>query len=253
MDVKKTDIYIVDGSADHGTLALESRFRHLKLAELPVGSLPENAFFILDSKFCELHDVIGAFFRQKRPFAFASVCDIDEDGDLVRLCETARRKKSRAWMLGGLRVLPVVASTKEIITGGCLGELKSFSVVSGFEKGDEEGRMLHDAVAWMCGAQAKQNEGGVEPGIERTFDGKSLEITAVGSAGELFAEYDFKEGKGSMTTTVNHHRRTRSFGAANARTMELNLLAAFVPTMTATLPGLVPLRELATSLKGLGD
>ncbi len=249
MEAEKREIYIIDGRIGQRWLSLEDRFCHLRLEELMKDGLPQNSFTIFDCKLEELNDVLGAFFRQKRPFALAGIDDIQDENGLARLCETAVRKKSRAWVLGGLRVHPVVASAKEIITGGCLGELTALSVKSGFERSAGETIMVHDAAAWMCGALATNSTGGIVPEIESAHDDGRLEITANGTAGELFAEYDSVAGKGSLMTNVNHHRRTRLFGAADACMMELNLLAALAPTMTTSLPGLVPLRELAITIE----
>ena len=112
MEAEKKEIYVIDGRIGQRWLSTEDRFGHLTLEELTQNGLPQNLFTIFDCRLEELCDVLGAFFRQKRPFALASVDDIQDEKDLARLCETAVRKKSRAWVLGGFRVHPVVASAK---------------------------------------------------------------------------------------------------------------------------------------------
>ena len=245
MDVKASTIYVVDGDTGSGRLESERRFTHVPLKELPLDKLPEDAFAILNLQGEERQQVLGAFFRQKRPFALGGIGGVTKD-ELMRLCETAHRKKARAWVIGGYRMLPIVAAVKEVITGGCLGELKSLSVHGDYGIDLAQDTLLVDATIWMCREKPRGNSS-IIPSMKFERDSKRLGIVACGSAGGLEAACDLSEGRGWMKTIVNGHQCTRTFWGIDTVAMELNLLASLVPVGVGILPGVVPLAELTSA------
>lgn len=240
-----TGLYVVDGHNANRRFAMPSGVMRMSLDELPLETLPGGCIALLNLEEDELQGVLGAFFRQKRPFVLSGLNGMTS-GELKHLVATVRKRKSHAWVLGGLRILPMVSAVKEIVSGGCLGQIREIEMSCGkFSDSMLHCRMMAwDAATWLFDKAFSTQE---KPAVAVQPRGSKLEISAVGSAGKLHGEYDFACQSGCLCVVTGNHERQRQFGAAEPMLMELNLLTSLATGDVCSLPGIVPVKTLPDS------
>ena len=240
-----TGLYIVEGHNIKRFITVPPRVTRMSLDELSNDVLPCGAIALLNLEGEELQGILGAYFRQKRPFVLAGLNEMSNE-ELKRLVATVRKRKARAWVLGGLRILPMVSAVKEIISGGCLGQIREMNMSCGkFSESLLHCRMMAlDAAAWLSEKAFPTLE---KPKVTVGTLGNKLVISAVGVAGELHGEYDFSNQSGYLNTVTGHHERKREFGSSDSLQMELNLLLSLASGDVCSLPGIVPIKTLPDS------
>ena len=235
-------VYIVAGEA-----GVESVCPWADLTAIPVSALAEQAelpagIAVITAPWDEAKSAIGAFFRQKKPFVLAACGDMTPE-DLERLVATAKKRKARAWILGGTRVLPLIAAAKEIIDGGCLGADVALDVSAELPESDRTltAALARDAARWLAG---RYEHALTFSSGKAALDGWRLTFRAEGKAGWIQGEYDTCEKNGRLVISVNGHERTKLFGAADTLAMEMTLVRSLAVSGVPIVPGLVLLRTL---------
>lgn len=234
--MSESGIYIVEGEGGQDWLKELVGVEHLGSETVLGGSFGDGVGILNASGDC-LGALLGHYFRQKRSFAVSGLESLSLEA-VVRLCATARRRKSNSVLLGGFRVLPPFSALKEILACGCLGDVNSLELE---HCGGDDWRMsvlVKDVGAWLSQGRGE---------CVVLSGGPGFRVRLACSSGSAEGAWEL-DGSGYLETTVGGHRRVRRYGHVDSRMMEISLLECGSGKLGAV-SCLIPLRGLSVDVQ----
>ncbi len=181
----------------------------------------------------------------------------DDPRWLAQLAGAARTRRLPACVLGAWRVLPALASLKELISGGCLGDVQhvAWTWADEWQASRRHQWLADDVLRWLAagttacsGLNIPLGSGG--PGVDSIFEGSLASLGTgevlcriVGSAGQAMARLHLPDGTGCVESLLGARRRRREFAAVNGLELELTLLWRFASREMKTWPLLAMLND----------
>jgi hypothetical protein len=172
----------------------------------------------------------------------------DEDSQwLEQLAAATGKRRLPACVLGAWRVLPALARLKELVSGGCLGDIHEVAWTWGDELCPSRRRqwLANDVLRWLAaGTGALAGQGGAALfSAPQPATGEAL-CSIVGSAGQAMARLRLPDGAGCVESILLGARcRRRDFAAVNGLELELTLLWRFAERGQKTWPLLAMLND----------
>ena len=269
MQAENDILFIDDGSepsfgrsvlARPGVFSLSASAPPLPLADMPVRPRCVLLHVAGEARAQWLRELL----RHKWPIACAwpdtTIADGAPDDDLRWLEQLAAATSKRhlpACVLGAWRVLPALASLKELISGGCLGELYLLSWAWGKAAVPSRRQqwLADDVLSWLAAGTTACSglnipRGSDRPGVDSIFErslaslgtGEAL-CRIVGSAGQAVARLRLPVGAGCVESVLGARRRRQEFAAVNGLDLELTLLWRFASRELKNWPALAMLND----------
>ena len=276
MQVENDILFIDDGSvpsfgrsvlARPGVFSLSASAPPPQLAAMPVRPRCVLLHVAGEARAQWLRELL----RLKWPIACAwpdtTAADGAPDDDprwLDQLAAATSKRRLPSCVLGAWRVLPALASLKELISGGCLGEILEVDWTWGDEAGPSRRYQwfADDVLRWLAGGTATNGGQGGQGGqgvLSGTGGvcGQGLSATVlasplvagealcsvVGSAGQAVARLRLPAGAGCVESVLGARRRRQEYSAVNGLELELTLLWRFACRELKNWPALAMLND----------
>jgi hypothetical protein len=169
----------------------------------------------------------------------------DDPNWLSPLAAAARKRRLPVCLLEAWRALPAAASVKELISGGCIGDVQEI-VWSWSSKGIVSQRQRWFA-ADLCRWFAADGKDAVEEGNCAELDAAE-ELAAnealcqiQGSAGQVRLRFCLADGSACVESRLHTRQRRRDFAARRSLPLELSLLRRFASRDLKNWPALAML------------
>lgn len=238
-------IYILEDEGQKSDWSQCSQVRRILLSELQQEVAP-TWMAVVDAGAGSFRGIVSRLIRQRQSFALMNWQCLREEEKKRLAASLQRARRVNAYVLGGMRVLPGVAALRELVTGGCLGEVRDIAVTC------RQGQLTleqWDTVRWLRG----DGDVTLTNSPEEYADKPWWSCRIAGSKGEATLACDALSGEGHLASTVGGHQRKRDFGRMEPLPAELALLA--LAARTETKPSLIrtfqEVRQLEGNLKNL--
>ncbi|MDD4539045.1 MAG: hypothetical protein PHT80_08540 [Lentisphaeria bacterium] len=241
------------------------------VVNLPASASPAQLAMLTGCPRCVLLQVaaearaqwLRELLRRKWPIACAwpenSATGASDDDShwLTQLAAATRKRRLPACVLGAWRVLPALASLKEMMSGGCLGELylRSWAWGKAAVPSRRQQWLANDVLSWLAADTTACSglnipRGSGSPGDDSIFErslaslgtGEAL-CRIVGSAGQAVARLHLPDGAGCVESHLGSRRRRQEFAAVNGLELELTLLWRFASRELKAWPLLAMLND----------
>lgn len=258
MQVENDILFITDGSDASFSRSVLAR---PGVVSLPASASPTQLSNLSERPRCVILQVGAAaraqwlreLLRRKWPIACAwpeTCATTADDGDsrwLEQLAAATSKRRLPACVLGAWRVQPALASLKELISGGCLGDIHEVAWTWGDEVRPcrRHQWLANDVLRWLAaGTGALNGQGGVVPPSAPQPATDEALCSIVGSAGQAMARLRLPDGAGCVESILLGARcRRRDFVAVNGLELELTLLWRFAEREQKTWPLLAMLNN----------
>ena len=165
----------------------------------------------------ELDEWIPQLIRTKRPFALDSI-EVIPPESIIRLAETAKRRRLTIAVLHAYRLLPIFARMKELLASNCFGALRD-AKVSIPKTGSP--LLCADLASWLC-----QNQ--LETSLSDTDD-TQIAMSLSADNGSATARFDLTSYASELTIHIFGTVRRFAIPYAAPILAEKDILANTVP------------------------
>lgn len=263
MQAENDILYITDGSDPSFGRSVLAR---PGVVSLPASSSPAQLPSLSERPRCVILQVgavaraqwLRELLRRKWPVACvwpeksATAADDDDLRWLEQLAAATSKRRLPACVLGAWRVLPALASLKELISGGCLGDIHEVAWTWGDDVRPSRRYqwLAKDIQRWLAaGTGMPGGQGAAEQGAatllslpQPATDGALCRV--VGGAGQAVARLRLPDGAGCVESILlGARRRRREFVAVNSLELELTLLWRFADRELKAWPLLAMLND----------